>query len=320
MIFCWVPKGQKNQMINRKFLFFLFLAIINLLSLPFDPRDTLGSTDGIIAIVNEDLITKSELNSSKIFPHKSISFLIEKKIQLQTANKMGIGVNPTEISAAMEDIKKENSFLSDKDFETALLKQGISLKDYKKDLKEQLILIKLINREIKSKITITDSELEEYYSLNKRLFSSSEEIRIGYIHIPVKTTEPVEIFNQAQNKIRDILLSFKKEVSFSDIKRNYSGQPEIIVSEDLGFIKKGELLQELNNTAFALREGEITDVISTPTGFYILKMLERKEIEYIPFKDVKDMVREMVFQEKSEKRVKEWIYELKSASYIDIKI
>jgi len=307
-------------MINRKFLFFLFLAIINLLSLPFDPRDTLGSTDGIIAIVNEDLITKSELNSSKIFPHKSISFLIEKKIQLQTANKMGIGVNPTEISAAMEDIKKENSFLSDKDFEAALLKQGISLEDYKKDLKEQLILIKLINREIKSKITITDSELEEYYSLNKRLFSSPEEIRIGYIHIPVKTTEPLEIFNQAQNNIRDILLSFKKEASFSDIKRNYSGQTDVIVSEDLGFIKKGKLLQELDNTAFALREGEISDIISTPTGFYILKMLEKKQIEYIPFKDVKDMVKEMVFQEKSEKRVKEWIYELKSTSYIDIKI
>lgn len=307
-------------MINRKFLVFLFLAIINLLSLPFNPRDTLGSTDGIIAIVNEDLITESELNSSKIFPHKSISFLIEKKIQLQTANKMGIGVNPTEISAAMEDIKKENSFLSDKDFEAALLKQGISLEDYKKDLKEQLILIKLINREIKSKITITDSELEEYYSLNKRLFSSPEEIRIGYIHIPVKTTEPVEIFNQAQNKIRDILLSFKKEASFSDIKRNYSGQTEVIVSEDLGFIKKGELLQGLDNTAFALRESEISDVISTPTGFYILKMLERKKTEYIPFKDVKEMVKEMVFQEKSEKRVKEWIYELKSTSYIDIKI
>src|SRR3972149_6147135 len=269
MIFCWVPRGLKNQMINRKFLFFFFLAIINLLSLSFGARDTLGSTDGIMAFVNEDLITESELNSSKIFPHKSISFLIEKKIQLQTANKIGIGVNPIEISAAMEDIKKENYFSSDKDFEASILKQGISLEDYKKDLKEQLILIKLINREIKSKITITDSELEEYYSLNKRFFSSPEEIRIGYIHIPVKTTEPLEIFNQAQNNIRDILLSFKKKVSFSDIKRNYSGQTDVIVSEDLGFIKKGELLQELNNTAFALREGEISVIISIPTGFYI---------------------------------------------------
>src|SRR3972149_5821671 len=209
MIFCWVPRGMKNQMRNRKFLFFFFLAIINLLSISFGARDTLGSTDGIMAFVNEDLITESELNSSKIFPHKSISFLIEKKIQLQAANRMGIGVNPIEISAAMEDIKKENSFFSDKDFEAALLKQGISLEDYKKDLKEQLILINLINREIKSKITVNDSELEEYYSLNKRFFSSPEEIRIGYVYIPVKMIEPVEIFNQAQNKIRDILLSFK---------------------------------------------------------------------------------------------------------------
>src|SRR3990172_8836408 len=211
MIFCWVPERTKRQMINRIFLFVSFFAITNFLSLPFGTKNALGSADGIIAIVNEDIITESELTSSKMFPRNSISFLIEKKLQLQTANKMGIGVNPTEISAAMEDIRNEKSFSSDKDFELALLKQEISLKDYMKDLQEQLILIKLINREIKSKITITDAELEEYYSLNKRLFSSSEEIRIGYIHIPVKTTEPVEIFNQAQNKIGDILLSFKKE-------------------------------------------------------------------------------------------------------------
>lgn len=319
MISCWVPRGLKNQMINRKYLVFFFVAIINLISLSFGARDSIGSTDGIMAFVNEDLITESELNSSTIFPHKSISFLIEKKIQLQTANKMGIGVNPTEISAAMEDIKKENSFFSDNEFEAALLKQGISLEDYKKDLKEQLILIKLINREIKSKITVNDSELEEYYSLNKSLFSRPEEIRIGYIHIPVKTNAPEDIFTQAQNKIREILLSFKKDSSFSKIERIYSGQPEVIVSEDLGFIKKGELLQELDNTAFTLKEGEISNVISTPVGFYILKMLERKETEYIPFKDVKEMVKEIVFQKKSEKRVKEWIYELKSASYIDIK-
>ena len=307
-------------MINRIFLLFSFFAITNFLSLPFGAKNALGSADGIIAIVNEDIITESELTSSKMFPRNSISFLIEKKLQLQTANKMGIGVNPAEISDAMEDIRKENSFSSDKDFESALLKQGISLENYKKDLKEQLILIKLINREIKSSISVTDAELEEYYFLNKRFFSRPEEIRIGYVYIPVKTTAPEDIYNQAQNKIREILLSFKKDSSFSDIKRNYSGQPEIIVSEDLGFIKKGELLQELDNVAFVLREDEISDVISTPSGFYILKMLERKEIEALPFTEVKDMVKEMLFQEKSEKRVKEWIYELKSTSYIDIKI
>ena len=307
-------------MINRIFLFVSFFAITNFLSLPFGTKNALGSADGIIAIVNEDIITESELTSSKMFPRNSISFLIEKKLQLQTANKMGIGVNPTEISAAIEDIRKENSFSSDKDFESALLKQGISLENYKKDLKEQLILIKLINREIKSSISVTDAELEEYYFLNKRFFSRPEEIRIGYIYIPVKTTVPEDIYNQAQNKIREILLSFKKDSSFSDIKRKYSGPPEIIVSEDLGFIKKGEILQELDNVAFVLREDEISDVISTPSGFYILKMLERKEIEALPFTEVKDMVKEMLFQEKSEKRVKEWIYELKSTSYIDIKI
>lgn len=304
-------------MSNRKFLFFV---IISFLSLSFREEELLGATDGIVAIVNEEVITESELNGSQIFPHKTISFLIEKKIELQTANKLGIGVTPLEISSAMEDIKRENSFSSDKDFETALLKEGVSLEDYKRDMKEQLIILKLINREIKSRISVTDPEAEEYYSLNKSLFYRPEEIRIGYIHIPVRTTESTEVINQAKEKIYNILTSFKREASFSKIKRDYSGQSDVLISEDLGFIKKGELMQELYEVAFALKKGEISDVISINTGFYILKMLEKKETDYISFTEVKDKVKELLFQEKTEKRIKEWLYELKTTTYIDVLI
>lgn len=304
-------------MLNKKYLFFV---MVTLLSLSLEVKEIFGANDGIVAIVNEEVITESDLNSSRIFPNKSVSFLIEKKIELQTANKLGIGVTPSEISSAMEDIMRENSFFSEADFETALLKQGISMEDYKRDLKEQLILLKLINREIKSRISVTDSESEEYYSSNKDLFSMPEEIRIGYIHIPVKTNGSSEVFNQAKEKIFNILTSFKREASFSEIRRVYSEQPDVLISEDLGFIKRGELLQELDKVAFTLKKGEISDVISTTTGFYILKMLEKKEVEYIPFIEVKDKIKEILFQEKSEKRIKEWLYELKTVSYIDVKM
>ena len=307
---------MKNRVISNVlfpgllYLFFLFCGV----------RAAMGSEDRIIAIVNNDIITESELKNSNIFPKKSISFLIEKKLQLQIANKKGIFIQPSEVSSAIDDIKVANSFLTDKDFEVALLKQGIFLEDYKRDLNEQLTLIKLLNREIKSKITVSDKELEEYYSLNKNLFSHPEEIRIGYIFIPVKPNTPEEITQKDKNIIKDILLDLKNNISFDDIKKMYSRNSEINVIEDLGYIKRGKLLKEIDEVAFNLREGELSDVLVTPSGFYIVKVLEKMAVEYVPFSDVKETVRERLFLEKNERVLNDWLFNLKSSSYIEIKI
>ncbi len=304
---------------NRGFSHRLFLGFFYVLFLFCGVRTAKGAEDRIIAIVNDEVITESELKNSKIFPHKSISFLIEKKLQLQTANKKGISVSPSEISSSIDDIKRANSFLSNEDFEAALSKQGVSIEDYKRDLNEQLTLLKLLNKDIKTKITVSDEELEGYYSLNKNLFSRPEEVRIGYIFFPLKPNTSSETVQQAKNEINNILLDLKNNKAFSDIKKYYSENTEMTVVEDLGYIKRGDLLKEIDRVAFNQREGELSDIIVTPVGFYIVKVLEKKGKEYVPFSDVKEVVRERLFQEKNEKFFKKWLFNIKTSSYIEIK-
>ena len=162
--------------------------------------------------------------------------------------------------------------------------------------------------------------MEEYYILNKELFILPEEVMVGYIFIPIKPSDSPENISLSQKKINNILSDLKINTSLKDISMRYNGSIDVQIIDDLGAIKRGDLLKELDIAAFSLREGEISDVIYTSSGFYILKVLEKKSLKYKTFEDLTDLIREKVFQEKSEKLYKEWIYNIKTSSFIELRI
>lgn len=281
-----------------------------------------ASEERIIAVVNDDIITSGELKTAdtKVFPSASLSFLIEKKLQLQAAKKKGISVNNTEVEEALNDIKKMNRFASDEEMREALLKEGISIEDYKREMREQLIILKIVNREVKSKISVSDKDVEGYYESHKSVFRLPESIRIGYVNVTVKSSDSEDDIQKALRKINNIRRDLNNNVSISDLKRRYSDSRDIHFVSDLGFVKKGDLMPELEDPAFVMKEGEISDVIKTSAGFYIIKKIEVNKTEYRSMNEVKDSIKDAVFQEKSENAYKEWLYQLKSSSYINIYI
>ena len=285
-----------NRLKNKLNIKLIFLSVVSFCLLLDISLST--AEDRIIAIVNDEFITESELKDKNDFSYIKLSYLIEKKLQLQTAKKRGITVQQEEISSFKEIISEEE----------------------KKEAVEQLTIFKLLNKDIKSRISINDKELEEYYILNKELFILPEEVRVGYVFIPIKTSDSPENINLSNKKINNILSDLKINTSLKDISTRYNGSIDVQVIDDLGSIKRGDLLKELDIAAFSLREGEISDVIYTSSGFYILKVLEKKSLKYKTFEDLTDLIREKVFQEKSEKLYKEWMYNLKTSSFIELRI
>ena len=300
---------------------FKIILIISLLYFTI-LHNAYASEDRIIAIVNDDIITSSELKTAdtKVFQSTSLSFLIEKKLQLQAAKKKGVSVTDAEVDEALNDIRKMNNFNSEEEMKEALLKEGISIEDYKREITEQLIILKVVNREVKSKITVSDKDVENYYQSHNDYFKIQESIRIGYVNVPVKFSDSEEEVQKALRKITGILGDLNNNVSISELKRRYPDTRDINFVSDLGFVKKGDLMPELENPAFSLKEGEISEVIKTSKGFYIIKKFGVKKTEYKPVDEVKDSIRDAVFQEKSESAYKEWLYNLKTSSYINIYI
>jgi len=160
--------------------------------------------------------------------------------------------------------------------------------------------------------------MERYYLSHKERFLLPEEIRIGSIYIPFKSSDSVDSIQQVRNIMKDILADLKNNVSFEDIKEKYSKSLQVYVDSDIGFVKKGELMKELDRVVFDLGVGDVSEPIETPGGIYIIKVLEKKERDFIPFQDARNIVEDMLFQEKSEKIYRDWIYEIKSTAYIEI--
>src|SRR4030067_3495986 len=281
-----------------------------------------ATEDRIIAVVNDDLFRSSELKTAdtKVFQSTSLSFLIEKKLQLQAAKKKGVSVTNAEVDEALDDIKKMNKFTSEEEMKEALLKEGISIEDYKREITEQLIILKVVNREVKSKISVSDKDVENYYQSHKDSFKIQESIRIGYVNVPVKSSDSEDDVQKALIKITTILGDLNNNVSISELKGRYPDSGDINFVSDLGFVKKGDLMPELENPAFSMNEGEISDVIKKSTGFYIIKKIEVKKTEYKYIDEVKDNIRDAVFQVKSESAYKDWLYNLKTSAYINIYI
>ncbi len=301
---------------NSKIRLIILLLFISSVSCSY------ASEDRIIAVVNDEVITSGEIQASgsKVFPSTSLSFLIEKKLQLQTARKKGISASDTDIEEALNDIKKMNSFKSDEDMKDALLKEGISLEDYIREIREQIIILKVVNREVKSKISVSDKEIENYYQAHKSDFRLPESIKIGYVHVPVRNPDSEDEFQKALRKINNVREDLNNNLSISDLRKRYSDSRDINFVSDLGFVKRGDLMPELENPAFSLREGETSDVIKTSMGLYVIKKIEIKKMEYKPLDEVKDIIRDLVFQEKSEGAYREWIFNLKTSSYINLYI
>src|SRR3990170_1828030 len=179
-----------NRLKNKLNIKLIFLSVVSFCLLLDISLST--AEDRIIAIVNDEFITESELKDKNDFSYIKLSYLIEKKLQLQTAKKRGITVQQEEIPSFKEIISEEE----------------------KKEAVEQLTIFKLLNKDIKSRISINDKELEEYYILNKELFILPEEVRVGYVFIPIKPSDSPENINLSQKKINDIL---------SDLKINTKG-------------------------------------------------------------------------------------------------
>lgn len=293
--------------------------------------------DRIIAVVNQEVITLSELQESAMLAYRQKSLSksaaeldplhknslwvilekeIDKRLQLQEARKKGIFLSETELETALEDIKARNGFISDENFAQALAKESLTLDQYKNDLHEQLTILKLVNREISSSMTLEEKNLKEFYERNQHLFTRSPRIRVRQIFL--KKGNPEE----AQEKMKlaeRIVEQIHQGADFVALVDQYSKGPERARGGDLGFFKSGELLSPLNETAFSLSVREVSQPIQSPLGIHILQVSEKEDNHFKTFEEVKEELGEKLLQMKSEEFHNDWLRELRLHAHVAIK-
>ncbi len=294
--------------------------------------------DRVVAVVNQDIITLSEVEKSAGFFREEIKAedrlekkekiqgllrkvldkLIEEKLIDQEVKRAGIKVGSKDIEGALDDIKKRSG-ATDEDFERALKNGGITVEVLKKQIEKRLQRMKLINWAVKVEPKIGEKELRDFYQKNIDRYQRGESVRPCHILFRVPKDATPEQVLQIRGKCQNVLDKIKGGEDFGEMALLYSEDASSKDRGDLGFFKKGELLPAFEKEAFRLGTGEMSGIVRTDFGFHIIKLLDRRGGPY-PFEEVKERVQADYYEAEMQKAFKEFISTLKERSVIEIKL
>jgi peptidyl-prolyl cis-trans isomerase SurA len=281
--------------------------------------------DGIIAIVNSDLIMLSEMKRElapereriqKEYPGESLTrrlkaaeymvltSMIERKLQLQAAKARGISVTDQEVQQAAQQMKQQGRTIDETN--PADLK----------NIREQLLLLRITDRDVRSGVMVADSDSKRYFQEHRDRFALSEEYTLSQILIRPRSPDDMA---DAKEKVREVMTRLKQGESFEDLALRYSDGPNAAGGGRLGLVRQGELLPALERAIANLVPGGISDVIETPDGFNIMRLEDKKPKQFRPYEAVRAEIQGLVFQQKSEDAFHTWLTELKNKAYIEIK-
>jgi peptidyl-prolyl cis-trans isomerase SurA len=290
--------------------------------------------DKIVAVVNNEVITQREVTrllfplfekykkeyTGKRLENKMLEAedvvltqLIDEKLILSEAKRQGIEATGKEIELRLKNVK--NRFGTEKEFRGALAEQNISLTELRDSFKSDIIKSKLIHKVVGLKVIIAPSEVNRYYDEHIDEFMEPKKARVFNILIKNKPEEKGTALFLA-NKIKETI---KSGGDFKELAKEYSEGPNAKEGGDLGTVKKGEMIEELDDAIFSLEIGEVSNVIESPLGYHIVKVTEKKPEKTTEFDIVKQDIEGLIFREKIDDKVKKWLKGLKRDAYISIK-
>jgi len=294
-------------------------------------------TNRIVAIVNSDIITLHELDTSikrltglriKGLQLKDetdfyevrrtvLDNLINEKIAKQQIIRLGIKVTKKDVEEAIEKVKRQNN-MTQENLIYSLKLQGITLKEYKEKLKREIERFKLVDYEVKSKIVITEENVREYYQRHSKEYTEAGKVRLARVFLKVRNPDDNEEIAQVKDLGREILGGLKEGRDFFEMVRIYSQGPAAQDGGDLGWIKLSQLEPELRKKIAKLSPGEHTDLDLAPSGFQIIKLIEEKKARIKPFEEIRVAIYSKLYKEKVEKRYTTWLNKLKERSFIKV--
>lgn len=288
----------------------------------------------ILAIVNDEVITDQDLEllmapvaaqyrttyTGKEFDEKMkeaeqefLNKAIEDKLILSEAKRRQIVLKDVEVDEIMSEVR--NKFPNREVFLNSLTDQGLTEKKLWNRFRDQLMMQKLVDYEVRSKVSVSPGEVSEYYKTHSEEFVQGDRVRLQQILIRIGDRSEEEAKAFAQSLVERL----QGGASFEELARTYSQGVEGKDGGEMGWMEKGQLMGEIDEKVFALEKNRITEPIRSSLGYHIFKVVDNQKFSTKPFAEVKDIVQDNLFKEKLRKRIDGWIKNLKKNAYISIR-
>ncbi len=322
--------------------------LVLLCAVAFAPLNgTAELVDRVVAVVNDDVITLSELekegeplyrNISAKTPSASLADtlqdarehvldqLIEKRLVAQKAKAANLSVSDAEVDAAFEQMLAQNKVSKD-GFLARLKSEGVTETAYKEDLRGQILQGKLVNTDVRSKVVVTEEEILDYYDTHYTSQVSGEGYYLLQIGIswtdPQNSDAPAEVLRvnklEAKQQAEKVLAMARDGEDFKDLARKYSTMPSAGDGGDIGIFQLDEMAPYMREAVQSLKPGEVSDIIDTPEGYQFFKLINSEDGTIViktPLEEVKDQIRNSLYEERLKEAYGTWLEDLKDQAYI----
>ena len=255
---------------------------------PAPPKIT-GGIDRILVIVNDDVITETELANRLAETKKQLALekiktppddmlrkqlldrMVLERLQLQLAVQTGIRVGEAEIDHAIETIAQRNN-MSVENFRKALAKSGMDVAAFRVQTRDQLTIQQLLEREINNRVNVTDSEVSHFLENPQSRADMDVTYHLSHILIGIPESASPEAIQAARKHADDIRRQLKDGANFEQLAVTHSQGEGALSGGTLGWKKAGQLPELFVTALKGLSSGKVSDVLRGPNGFHILKL------------------------------------------------
>ena len=248
--------------------------------------------------------------------------VVDEMLLLQRGKELGYKLSDEQFTSVLDSIKKDRHLDTDAQFQQALKDSNMSLADLRRSIEKSVIMDRVRQNEVLSKIAISDDEARRYYDAHKSEFTKAQEITLREILITVPTTAGVVNVgadNDAKDKAAGLRARALAGESYEKLAADFSDAPSKANAGLIGPLSSTDISPDLRKLFDQMTVGDITEPLRIPTGYQILKLETRMESQTAPFEQAKDQISDRVFTDKRKDEYEKYMERLRGQAIIDWK-
>jgi peptidyl-prolyl cis-trans isomerase SurA len=268
----------------------------------------------IVATIDGEPITAHELREwvkergegEDMTPDQALEALITQKLLEKEIKAQGISARDEDVERYMQEVQGRSG-LDEAAFQAALKQRGMTVETYKIKVKEEIERAQLVNKEIRQRVNVSSAEIKRYYEAHLSDYATGEKVKVRAIFLRVDDTSDAEAMARARAKATEIRAGARSSKAFQALAKEHSEGPGAEQGGELGTFSRGEMEGRLEEVAFALKEGEVSEPIDSGTGVTLLFVEERIGGSHRPLDEVSPEIREALYNEALQQRFQDWL-------------
>ena len=310
-----------------------------ILSRPALPPDPDAVVDRVICVINSDAVTLYELDEAEAYylyenkmqpppdeeraalREKVLSGIIERRLQLQQAEREKLVIEDVELKEQLDDLQKRLGATTQAEFEEQVKAQGLTFDALKKRLTDQLMIQRIIRRKVALRVTVTEEEIDQYLNANRDKLETGLTFEARHILFLPQPGTGEDGWQAARRRADDVYARVMAGEDFGELAAEFSEDTATAKNGGrLGILKRGELAADIEKAVLRLSPGEHAPPFRSEVGYHLFELDSKETLAGEQLAQTRNQIRDILYRQKYDARLKEWLTEIRSKAIIETRL